>query len=152
MTQLAFFLGLLAVGFFFGRMAESKHFASIVAREAQLGDILTLSLREPPPYATPPATALVGGNAVIAIDYFKRISAILRSLVGGRIDSYTSLVERARREAILRMQQEARDMGAHSIINIKLDTASITKGSRNQTTCIEVFAYGTALIGGDRAS
>ena len=44
------------------------------------------------------------------------------------------------------MQQEASNMGAHSIINVRLETASITKGSNNQTTCIEVYAYGTALI------
>jgi uncharacterized protein YbjQ (UPF0145 family) len=146
MTQLAVFLGLLAVGFFFGRVAERNHFASIVQREEQLRAIRTFTLRQPPPSATPPETALVGGNAVIAIDYFKRIAAILRSLVGGRIGAFETLVERARREAILRMQQEASDMGAHSIINVRLETASITKGSSNQTTCIEVYAYGTALI------
>ena len=146
MTQLAVFLGLLAVGFFFGRAAERNHFASIVQREEQLRAIRTFTLRQPPPSSSPPETALVGGNAVIAIDYFKRIAAILRSLVGGRIGAFETLVERARREAILRMQQEASDMGAHSIINVRLETASITKGSSNQTTCIEVYAYGTALI------
>ena len=64
----------------------------------------------------------------------------------GRIFVYETLVERARREAILRMKDEARECGAGTVFNVKLETSSITKGKKNQTGCVEVYAYGTAVI------
>ena len=88
----------------------------------------------------------VQGNVVISVDYFKRLSAGLRSLLGGRVGAYESLVDRARREAILRMKRNAQEQGANHIFNVKLETSSITKGGRGQIGAVEMFAYGTALI------
>jgi uncharacterized protein YbjQ (UPF0145 family) len=65
--------------------------------------------------------------------------------VGGRVTTYESLLERARREAILRMKADARQKGLNTIVNVKLETASITKGSKNQVGAVEVYAYGTGL-------
>ena len=45
-------------------------------------------------------TVLVAGSVVISEDYFKRIVSSLQSLFGGRLRSYESLVDRARREAV----------------------------------------------------
>jgi uncharacterized protein YbjQ (UPF0145 family) len=140
------FIVLLTLGYGFGRWAEKRHFASILEREELLGDLLTFSGRIPPQGLGPVEAVLVGGNVVISIDYFKRISAALRSLIGGRVMAYESLLERARREAILRMKQEAFDSGASHVINVKLETASISKGQRQQVGSVEVYAYGTALI------
>ena len=50
-------------------------------------------------------TRLVQGSAVISIDYFKRMLAALRNIVGGEVKSYETLVDRARREATLRMKR-----------------------------------------------
>jgi len=140
------FLVLLALGYGFGRWAEKKHFASIIAREQKLHALLTFSQRFAPNGIGPVDTVLVSGNVVVSIDYFKRISAGLRSFIGGRVTAYESLLERARREAILRMKQQAFDSGATHIINVKLETASISKGRHQQVGSVEVYAYGTALI------
>lgn len=146
MYDLIVFLVLLAIGYIFGSSIERSHFKSIRTREAQLKSILTFSARLPPVSPTPVEARLVVGNVVVSIDYFKRISAGLRSIVGGRVSAYESLVDRARREAILRMKDEAKRLGAESIFNVKLETASISKGYKNQVGCVEVYAYGTALI------
>lgn len=146
MENLIIFLVLLSLGYGFGRWAEKRHFASIIEREAQLRDVLTFSERIPPPGSSAMQSTFVDGNVVISIDYFKRISAALRGLIGGRVTAYESLLERARREAILRMKQSASDQGAKMIINVKLDTASIAKGQKSQIGSVEVYAYGTALI------
>jgi uncharacterized protein YbjQ (UPF0145 family) len=69
--------------------------------------------------------------------------------VGGRVTTYESLLERARREAILRMKVDASQKGLNMIVNVKLDTASITKGSKNQVGAVEVYAYGTGLSSSD---
>ena len=82
----------------------------------------------------------------MSVDYFKRFIAGLRNLIGGRVTSYESLLDRARREAILRMKQEAKDLGANLIFNVKFETASISKGRNNQIGAVEVYAYGTAFI------
>ena len=146
MVDIIVFVVLLALGYGFGRLAEKRHFASIIEREELLHGLLTFSGRIPPMGLGPVETVLVGGNVVISIDYFKRISAALRSLIGGRVSAYESLLERARREAILRMKQQAFDSGASHVINVKLETASISKGRRQQVGSVEVYAYGTALI------
>jgi uncharacterized protein YbjQ (UPF0145 family) len=150
MLDLVVFSALLASGYIFGRVAEKRHFDSLRRREDELADILAFSVRTAPPYASPPRTRLVGGNAVMSVDYFKRVSGALRSVLGGRVLAFETLVERARREAILRMKEDAQIYGADMIVNVKLETSSITKGNSNQTACVEVYAYGTALIGGHR--
>ena len=146
MIDLIVFLSLLLLGYVFGRLAELRHFRSIQEREAQLADILAFSERQLPAGSEHAQVKLVGGSVVVSIDYFKRVAASLRGLIGGRVSAYESLLERARREAILRMKNEARECGAGTVFNVKLETSSITKGKKNQTGCVEVYAYGTAVI------
>ena len=146
MYDLVIFVVLLTLGYVFGRIAETRHFKSILRREEELRGLLAFSERFPPPFDGPVNTALVGGNVVISIDYFKRFAAGLRNLIGGRVSAYESLVERARREAILRMKEDARGKGAAHITNVKIETSSITKGQGQQVGCVEVYAYGTAII------
>jgi uncharacterized protein YbjQ (UPF0145 family) len=146
MTDLIVFFTLLALGYGFGRRAESNHFKSIIDREKQLQGLLTYSERMLPSGLPPVETLLVGGNVVIAVDYFKRFVAGLRGIVGGRVSAYESLLERARREALLRMKTEAQALGATMVVNVKLETASISRGRKQQIGSVEVYAYGTALV------
>jgi uncharacterized protein YbjQ (UPF0145 family) len=88
---------------------------------------------------------LVNGNVVISVDYFKRFVAGLRNLVGGRVTPYETLIDRARREAILRMKEEAKACGAKMIVNVKYEMCSIYKGRRNKIGSVEALAYGTAF-------
>ncbi|HFD13328.1 MAG TPA: heavy metal-binding domain-containing protein [Crenotrichaceae bacterium] len=142
---IAFFVLLLA-GYFFGKRAETKHFKSIIQREKKYRRLLCFSERLPQAQTKPVKVALVGGNVVIANDYFKQVGARLRNFFGGRMTSYESLIERARREAILRMKEDASKLGASSVINVKIETASISKGGRGQIGSVEAYAYGTAII------
>tara|TARA_R110002072_G_scaffold51389_2_gene137912 strand:+ start:3994 stop:4434 length:441 start_codon:yes stop_codon:yes gene_type:complete len=144
--DLIIFLSLVVVGYVAGSIAEKRHFASIRKREAELKNVLTFSARMPPPRDMNRDSVFVQGNVVISVDYFKRLSAGLRSLLGGRVGAYESLVDRARREAVLRMKQSAQDQGATHIFNVKLETSSIAKGNRGQIGSVEIFAYGTGLI------
>jgi uncharacterized protein YbjQ (UPF0145 family) len=89
---------------------------------------------------------MVCGNVVISIDFFKKFVSGLRRIVGGRVSSYESLIDRARREAVLRMKEEAAKKGAQYVFNVKMETSSISKGRRNSVGSVEVLAYGTAII------
>lgn len=153
MNGLVFFLMLLAGGYVFGRIAEQRHYRSIVRREAAFRRIPVFATRHlPDDLGGHVDTTLVIGSVVISVDYFKRFLAGLRMLVGGRMQSYESLIDRARREAVLRMQDEARHKGAQSVFNIKFETASISKGARDTVGSVEVLAYGTAVIPQNRSA
>lgn len=146
MNDLIIFAVLMLLGYGFGRAAEARHYVSIHKRERFLNSIPAIASRIPP-YGEPDFDSqLVTGNVVISVDYFKRFIATLRNFFGGRVTSYESLLDRARREAVLRMKQEARSLGATMVFNIKFETASIHKGNGNTIGSIEVLAYGTALI------
>ncbi|MEM1436901.1 MAG: heavy metal-binding domain-containing protein [Pseudomonadota bacterium] len=146
MIELGVVAALTLLGFVFGSIAERRHFTSIRVREPEFAELLMFNERTPPPGECAEA-ALVGGNVVISVDYFKRLAAGLKSLFGGRLGTYESLVERARREALLRMKAAARARGASLVINVRLETASIAKGGNDQIGSVEVYAYGTALTG-----
>ena len=150
MIELSILLTLLAVGFIAGRVAESRHYASILKREEMLAPVLVVPSKRPPPMTPAPGTRFVSGSVVVSVDYFKRFVAGLRLLVGGRLTSYESLLDRARREAMLRMKAKAHANGAAMVFNVKLETASISKGRRNSIGSIEVYAYGTAIIPASR--
>jgi len=144
--DLAIFLTLLALGYGFGRYAELQHYKSIIKREKELNSLPAIAIKTPPILDEPTDCRLVTGSVVVSVDYFKRFISVLRNLVGGRIASYETLLDRARREAILRMKAQAHEMGAKYVFNIKLETASIYKGQRQQIGSVEVLAYGTAII------
>jgi uncharacterized protein YbjQ (UPF0145 family) len=146
MIDIIIFIILLGLGYGFGRLAETRHYRSILRREQAFRSILLIATRTPPPDIVPRKIQLVAGNVVISVDYFKRFLASLRNIFGGRVQSYESLLDRARREAILRMKAEARALGADMVFNIKLETASISKGKRNTIGAVEVLAYGTACV------
>ncbi len=136
-------LGLIVLGYFFGTYLERQHYKSIVQREGESLD-LTLSAMKTVPYEDEQIekAELVQGNGVVATDYFKRIAASLRGLFGGNIRVYESLIDRARREAILRLKDAAKD--ADMVVCLRVETATVASG-RNKYACVEAFAYGTAV-------
>jgi uncharacterized protein YbjQ (UPF0145 family) len=143
LIELSLFAALLAVGFVAGRLIERRHYASIRRREAALRDVLAFMMRFPPDRVTAQDAFLVSGTVVVSADYFKTFVAGLRSLFGGRFRGYESLMERARREALLRLKQDARARGASLVVNVRFESTSLTSG---YAPSIEIFVYGTALI------
>lgn len=144
--QIVIFLSLLALGFFFGRLAESRHYRRIQKREQEYRDVFLSSERFPSVAYVNHGSVLVSGSVVISIDYFKLVMAGLKQIVGGRLTSYESLLDRARREAILRMQEQAKAAGAEAVINLKFETSRISGSTNNSVGSMEVLAYGTALV------
>lgn len=148
LVQIGIFLVLLAIGYVAGRANERRHFRELASIEAALRDILVFNERRPPPAMNFAHGVLVVGSVVIAEDYFKRIAAGLRGLVGGRVTVYESLLDRGRREAIVRMKEEARKLGATMVFNVRLETSSLSddQSGRAPMFSAEFIAYGTALI------
>ncbi len=145
MVDFIVFLILLALGYGFGRYAEAKHYKSIIKREAVLCRIPAIATKVIPADKSLSDGQLVTGSVVISVDYFKQFIAALRNMIGGRITSYETLLDRARREAILRMKDQAKKMNATLIFNVKLETSSISQGNKGRIGSVEVLAYGTAF-------
>lgn len=134
---------LIALGYVAGRFAERRHYRSIGLREEAMKDIITLTVKRVPAHLQAARAELVWGSVVISHDYFKAFAMSLRKLVGGRLRGYESLLDRARREAVLRLKDEAAKVGASMVINLRFETSSISKGKG--LVSVEVMAYGTAL-------
>ncbi len=135
------------VGFIVGTYLEHQHFASIRAREAALQNrVFTYTGRVIPADIAPGELRLLAGSTVVSVDAFKRLAAKLHSFFGGRMTAYESLLERARREAVLRLREKADSLGATLIFGVRIETAAINDGDPRLSTGLELIAYGTALI------
>ena len=82
---------------------------------------------------------LAQGSTVRAKHAGKDFLAGLKNIVGGELKAYTELMKEARDEAIKRMVDEARSMGANAVLNVRFTTTSITMGAA------EILAYGSAV-------
>ena len=152
LIQLGVFVTLLLCGYIFGRVAERRHYQRIFQREDELRHVVVTTERIPEPELMRYRFNLVSGSVVISVDYFKVVAAGLRSLVGGRIGSYESLLDRARREALLRMQAQAHEQHAEMVINTRFETSRVSGNAGKGIGSMEVLAYGTALIPPSAAS
>ncbi|MCY3804410.1 MAG: YbjQ family protein [Candidatus Saccharibacteria bacterium] len=82
---------------------------------------------------------IVRGSTVRARNFGRDFIANLRNLVGGELGEYTQLQAHAREEALQRMIQDAKRLGADAILGIGFSTSTITQGAS------EIFVYGTAV-------
>ncbi|NQT17035.1 MAG: YbjQ family protein [Planctomycetes bacterium] len=138
-------LVLLLLGLIVGGAVESAHFRRLDRWEQDLSGIMMSDMKHLPPNWRVSDAVLVSGEAVMATDYFKVFSAGLRNLFGGRVRGYEKLMERARREAIVRMLRQAQHTGANVVWNVRLETSTIQGKQQKKSGGVEVLAYGTAL-------
>lgn len=145
LIYLIIFGGLLVLGFVIGRRTETKHYASIREREEKYRNIMIVQSKIPPDVG-PCDTVFVSGAVVIGQDYFKAQFARIKKIFGGRITPYESLLERARREAVLRLKEEAARQNAQYVCNLKFGTSDIMSFQKQQATDgVEVIVTGTAI-------
>ena len=136
----------ILLGLVVGTASERRHFRSLEQREAGFSEMLVTDLRSYAPDHDPATQpSLVTGEAVIATDYLKTFLAGLRNLLGGEVRSYLTLVNRARREAMMRMLESARGLGYDAVCNVRLEPADIGgSSSRKGVPMAAMVASGTA--------
>ena len=83
---------------------------------------------------------LVAGSTIRAKHVGRDIMASLKNLVGGELQGYTQLLQESRQQALDRMVDQARQLGANAIINVRFSTSSVAQGAA------ELYAYGTAVL------
>ncbi len=82
---------------------------------------------------------IVTGNTVRAKNIGKDIMAAIKNLLGGELQEYTSMLADARIESINRMINNANDLGADAVVNVRFTTSQTMAGAA------ELLAYGTAI-------
>ena len=82
---------------------------------------------------------MVKGNTIRAKWFGKDIVAGFRQIVGGELKEYTEMLNEAREQALDRMAEDAKKLGANAVINVRFTTSAV------MTSAAEILAYGTAV-------
>lgn len=104
-----------------------------------MSEIILTTTNEIPGKKVVKILGVVRGNTVRARNIGRDIGAGFKNLIGGEIKTYTDMVSHSRDEAFNRMANQAIEMGADAIINIRFTTSMIMQGAS------EMLAYGTAV-------
>lgn len=83
---------------------------------------------------------LVKGNTIRARHLGRDLMAVLRGMVGGEITDYTKMIAESREQAIDRMVEEAKNLGANAVTMVRFSTSSMMQGAA------ELLCYGTAVV------
>jgi uncharacterized protein YbjQ (UPF0145 family) len=102
-------------------------------------DIIVTSSETVPGMKVVQILGIVKGNTVRTRNIGRDIGAGFKNLIGGEIKSYTEMISQARDEAYNRMVNQAIDMGADGVINVRFMTSAVLAGAS------ELLAYGTAV-------
>ncbi len=124
-----------------GALIERSHMKSILRREEHFRSLRTSNLRQIPAGAR--QAVFLTGSVVLSADGWKTMLAGFRQVFGGRMRSIEPVLERARREALLRLLREAESLGATQVINIRFETANMRS---TQGLMVEVVAYGMGIL------
>ena len=102
-------------------------------------ELITTTTAEIPGKKVAQILGVVKGNTIRARHVGRDIMAGFKQIIGGEIKSYTQMTSQAREEAFNRMVNEAVDLKADAIINIRFATSVVMQGAS------EMLAYGTAV-------
>jgi uncharacterized protein YbjQ (UPF0145 family) len=70
-----------------------------------------------------------------------------KSIFGGRLHSYDVVLDYGRREALLRLNQQAKNLGCSSVVNIRIETSTVSfaKNDKSNTSSVEFLAFATGI-------
>jgi uncharacterized protein YbjQ (UPF0145 family) len=133
--------GVGMMGWMLASWFERRHLLSISARELPL-QYIRVNTSKNLPDCEPEGCTLLIGSVVVAHDYFRTLIIVIRRFIGGNIKPYERLVQRGRREALVRLKEEAQLRGIDQVINIRFGTSTV---SGRFLHAIEMVAYGTGI-------
>jgi len=102
--------------------------------------MIIVNTNDLPGYKVTKVLGIAKGNIVQSKHIGKDIIAGFRTLVGGEIKEYTSMLTDARQKATALMVRDGEQLGANAIINVRYMTSQIMQNAS------EILAYGTAVV------
>lgn len=134
----------LAITMVIGRVMEKSHYKDIKAREQMFFGKPSVTFKNISDLGQEvESSVLCVGSVVVSVDHFKRFLFGFRKIFGGECHSYSSIIDRGRREALLRMKED--QPGADMYMNCRLETSTISNGAGKAVGCMEITAYSTAV-------
>lgn len=144
--EIIIFIVFLGIAYAIGSHIEAEHFEVLQKREKELVSLPSVTAKGLYPVDQITDCLLVTGSVVISGDYFKAVLAGLLKFFGGRIVGYEALIDRARRETLLRMKDKAKAWGADAVINTRFEMSKLDSMTRRGGTgMFELLAFGTAI-------
>ncbi|MBL4789013.1 MAG: heavy metal-binding domain-containing protein [Kordiimonadaceae bacterium] len=133
-------IGIGGLGWLIATLYERRHNRQMGEREALLSDIKLSTTKNIGKNAA--SGVMICGSVVVAHDFFRTLIIQFRKIIGGNIKAYERLVVRGRREALIRLREDARLRGFDRVVNIRYGSSRITGMF---ITAIEMVAYGTGI-------
>ncbi|MCC7391350.1 YbjQ family protein [Candidatus Sumerlaeota bacterium] len=93
-----------------------------------------------PGYRVVKYCGLAKGCSVRGLHFGDDMIAFLKNAIGGELHEYTQVFAQVREQAIDRMMEDARDLGANAVIGLRFETTEIGSGAA------ELMVYGTAVL------
>lgn len=104
-----------------------------------MAEIITTTTDSLPGKKVTQVLGIVKGSTIRARHIGRDVMAGLKNIVGGEIKSYTQMIQQSREEAFNRMVNDASDLKADAVINVRFITSMVMQGAA------EILAYGTAV-------
>lgn len=114
--------------------------ASMPPSPIAIDGVLVVSSNWVPGYNIIETKGFIYGLTVRSRGLGRNITAGLRSIAGGEIHEYVEMMQHARDEALYRLVQHAKSVGANGIISAYFDSSEISDYMQ------EILAYGTAVL------
>ena len=114
--------------------------ASKILKSIRLNDFPIVTTETLPGYRIVRVCGVATGSTVRTRDFTKDMASAFKTIIGGELTHYTTLLQESRQEALDRMRENASKMSANAVVCTRMVTSNIAP------TASEVMAYGTAVI------
>jgi uncharacterized protein YbjQ (UPF0145 family) len=134
-----------------GRWYQGRLLKVLDGKEKQQGSLLksNKSLSTSSPMATMNASSstLLHVSICVGPSWGQMFFMWVKSLFGGRLHSYDTVLDFGRREVLMRLHQQANELGCASIVNIRIETSviSFAKNDKSKQSSVEFLAFATGL-------
>jgi uncharacterized protein YbjQ (UPF0145 family) len=122
------------------RNSEKMMRAGRILKSIRMNDFPIVTTESVPGFRIVKVCGVATGSTVRTRDFTKDMASAFKTIIGGELTHYTSLLQESRQEALDRMRESASKMNANAVVCARLVTSNIAP------TASEVMAYGTAVI------
>ena len=148
-------LFMLAFAWAMGAWIRNRHEADLAQRELAVAHILVHNTGRLQDAVTgPQPSVMITSEVTLGVDHFRGFLGQWKSLFGGQVRSYQMVLDRARREVVMRILEQTNAMGYNALANLRIDFADISGSALARRTAadISVLASGTAYYVANESS
>jgi uncharacterized protein YbjQ (UPF0145 family) len=144
---IGFPLLLLPFAWLVGAWMATRHEADLAERALAVAHILVHNRgRMEDAVAGPTPPVMVTGEVTFGVDHFRGFLGQWKNLFGGQVRSYQMVLDRARREALMRLLEQTHSLGYHAVANVRIDFADVSGSAltRRKAADVSVLVSATA--------